>query len=294
LSNSGSAPTGSTDDIQQVYCNPQYFNPSYFSDALGIQKGCTAKMLPSKQGSTCPQGTSAILNENFNIEWCIPECPSGYTTDLSRSTCIASCEGSYSDATTSAITFNTFLDIVDFYAMSFRCKVLGGSEIDCVQNNTPGRCPAPQVKPQKSTAFSHSPVSDLGTSPVAGIKQSYTSMNSQCAAKQFKDKRISREQYASILQHRKSVEAYQNSKSVGDAVNGSCPDGMAFGDSSCGENTALCYDECAAGYEPVSFCANGQKTCNIDQTVMACRALCPNSDEGLGPWREVNADPLYT
>lgn len=296
LSADGTQSDDPTDGLQPVYCNPQYFNPSYWTNTgyTGIQRGCLAKALPSKQGSTCPAGTSAILNENFNIEWCIPECPSGYTTDLSRSTCIASCEGSYSDATTSAVLFNTFLDIVDFYAMSFRCATLNGLSIDCVQNNTPGRCPAPQIVPINSAVFAYSPSQDLGLTSPSAVRQNASSMNSQCSAKLFKDKKLSREAFGSVMQSMEAVKAFQNSKATADEVNGSCPDGMAFGDPSCGENSSLCYDECATGYEPITFCANGQKTCNIDQTVMACRALCPASDEGLGPWREVNADPLYT
>jgi hypothetical protein len=293
------APTP-TDAVQSVYCNPQYFNPSYWSATdwpqyAGIQKGCLAKALPSKQGSTCPSGTTAILNENFNIEWCIPECPSGYVTDLTHSTCIATCEGAYAQASTVMQTFNSFLDIVDFYAMNHRCaKDSQGNEIDCVQNFTPGRCPAPQTKPKVSTVFAYSPSLDLGVSNVRSVNQSASSMNTQCAAKQAKDKKITKEQYATIIQFRDAVSDYQNSKASADAENGECPAGMAFGDSNCGESPHLCYDECVPGYEPVTFCSNGQKKCNIDQTVMACRALCPSHDEGLGPWREVNADPLFT
>jgi len=67
--------------VQQVFCNPQYFNPAYWSEDVsgpfgelaaqyaGVQKGCRAVPLPTKSLNTCELGTSPVINEFFNLEF---------------------------------------------------------------------------------------------------------------------------------------------------------------------------------------------------------------------------------
>lgn len=130
----------SNDKLQTVFCNPQYFNPVYFADQGGIQKGCQSRGLPAKQGSSCIQGTSPYVNEFFNLEWCMPDCPTGYFFDLSQSTCVASCQGTIQEV------YNPYLDYVDLYSTTNRCE----EGKDCLQNNTPGRCPSKSTSPTNS------------------------------------------------------------------------------------------------------------------------------------------------
>lgn len=251
-----------TTPVQKVFCNPQYFNALYWgspgSQYAGIQKGCTALALPVKQGSTCVQGTSPIINENFNLEWCLPDCPVGYFFDLTQSTCVATCQGSSnnsgnnnnsgtggglpvpSTSSNSTTSYNLYLDYVDFYSTTDRCALNDdGSEKDCVQNYTNGRCPAQQRSPDSS----------------------------------FTLRKLSR---------------------AAAPLYGQCPDGMSIGLAANKENEALCYDDCIKGYTSESFCANGAASCDPDQLVYICRASCPSHNEGLGPWMPVDSAPLFT
>jgi len=121
-------------------------------------------------------------------------------------------------------------------------------------------------------------------------------MNTQCAKAQAASGLISQSEYASKQALVASVQKYQGSM-LGDndsSEYGECPEGMEFGSKDCNENTGLCYDTCADGYYSVSFCSNGAQTCGPDKIVYACRAGCPKQSEGLGPWAELNADPLFT
>lgn len=305
-----------TTPVQRVFCNPQYFNPAYWSfleypQYAGVQKGCEALPLPTKQGSTCPQGTLPIINENFNLEWCLPECPTGYFSDLTQSTCVATCEGlgrKPNDApltTSGPVTaYNRFLDYVDFYATTGRCD-----DKDCVQDLSNGRCPATQDLPHTSNALIYKT-----TDSAPDVLMDYRSMNTQCAAKLHKDFRqtngatgINKSALAQIVAQRDAVKAYQTSYPQGPsalskhygtraAAQGypKCPPGMVQGSEACSEDPSLCYDECISGYEPVVMCRSGAQTCEGPDKVFACRAMCPAPEEGLGPWAEVNADPLFT
>ena len=131
-----------------MFCNPQYYNPAFWlEDALlesgpqqaeallkaGVQKGCRSIPLPSKSTETCPQGTSPVINEFFNLEWCVPDCPNGFFFDLSQSNCVAAC---YQSGDASSVPI--YLDYVDYYATTDRC--LPGK--DCKANGVPGMCPA--------------------------------------------------------------------------------------------------------------------------------------------------------
>lgn len=232
---SSTAVVGPDTPVRTVFCNPQYFNPLYWDAPNGgIQKGCTSRPLPSKQGSSCLQGTSPLVNEFFNLEWCVPDCPVGYFFDLTQSTCVASCQGT--DATTN---YNSYLDFVDFYATTNRC--IDG--LDCVQNATPGRCPSKSSAPVNSRVV----------------------LNSQL-----------------------------NSSDAPAPEPAECPLGMAPGVEARNESANLCYDICQAGYEPVSFCSNGQPTCSNENRIFSCRALCPSHREGLGPWTANNNNPIFT
>lgn len=301
---------GPTTPVQKVFCNPQYFNPAYWAAPnAGVQKGCTAKALPSKQGSSCPAGTAPYINQNFNIEWCMPTCPAGYFNDLTQSTCIATCEGSVArsfgapENRSSVPEYNEFLDYVDFYATTNRCNpyVLGvNQEVDCIQNFTEGRCPADSRDQPNSQKYAFST-----TAQPQNVLAKYGSINQQCNDKRYKQWRqsggtsgMSRTQYLAWRASLDSVAAYQQAHPVGPSKGsdyygeqyGQCPDGMVFGAGECGEETGLCYDVCMTGYEPVSFCSNGATTCAQSLMVFACRALCPSPDEGLGPWTEVDLD----
>jgi hypothetical protein len=296
--------TDPTVPLQKVFCNPQYFNASYaYTASPGIQTGCTALPLPTKQGSTCPQGTSPVINEFFNLEWCMPDCQQGYFFDLTQSTCIATCEGSTpGPATTepnSTTSYNIFLDYVDYYATTQRClSDATGAPADCVQDFTPGRCPAPNNAPKESSKeFSSGvPYYTYATGEASMHPIKYSSINKDCPAKRARNKEISSQKYSNWQRNFESIKNSQSShkKLASNDVYGECPTGMAFGDTDCKENSGLCYDVCINGYEPVFFCANGSSDCSPDDRIYACRALCPASSEGLGPWKNVDADPLYT
>jgi hypothetical protein len=302
---------GPTTPVQKVFCNPQYFNPAYWTTANygGTQKGCTAKALPSKQGSSCPAGTAPYINSNFNIEWCMPTCPAGYFNDLTNSSCLATCEGSVANAlgapdTRSTVPeYNQYLDYVDFYATTNRCLPYGSSttkEVDCIQNGTEGRCPAISREQPNSQKYTFSTTA----SPENVIAKS-GSINRQCNEKRYRQWQqtggqsgMSRTQYMQWKNSLALVDAYQASYPVGPSKGsdyygetyGQCPDGMVFGAAECQEATGQCYDVCMEGYEPVAFCSNGASACAQSLLVYACRALCPGPDEGLGPWVQVDLD----
>jgi len=315
--------------VQKVFCNPQYFNPAYW-DPLdwpgkgGIQKGCTAKQLPSKQGSTCPAGTSPIINENFNLEWCLPDCPQGNFSDLSYSSCIPTCQGAFASAfgipqenTKSTTEYNKYLDYVFFYAAKYTCRDVSYStqdgtvtvEVSCIQNYTFGRCVAEQRTPATSDQYSTILSARATTSPADVVVKS-SSINRQCYDKLYREWLASGgtsgmpySDYQSFLEYLENIRQYQeanptrpdaSSKFFGINSYTDCPIGMSFGNIDCGENTALCYDNCIEGYEQVNYCRNGATTCSNEERVYACRALCPGPDEGLGPWKPVNDPPLFT
>ena len=253
--------------VQKVFCNPQYFNPVYWTESGfgGVQKGCQARGLPSKQGSSCTQGTSPVVNEFFNLEWCIPDCPQGYFFDLSQSTCISTCQG-----TDPMNQYSTYLDYVDFYATSNRCA--NGN--NCIQNNTSGRCPLAQNKQNNSRIFAY----NTETTQAENIPIRASSINTQCP----------------LQKHAVTVAKVSAVQDPSSNILGECPSGMKFGATACKELQNLCYDECQKGYEPVTFCDNGQQQCAPENLIYACRAQCPSHNEGLGPWREINSDPIFT
>lgn len=315
--------------VQKIFCNPQYYNPVYWDAQAypgfgGVQKGCQSKPLPAKQGTTCVSGTLPIINENFNLEWCMPQCPSGYVPDITQSTCLATCEGagnttgqSNSVGLTQSV-YNPFLDYHDFYATTNRCLEVNYTtngttvklEVDCAQNYVPGRCPAVQHAPVNSTIFQFNT-----NTPVQDVRVKVGSINTQCADRQFKEWKtsgglggLSRTEYLAYKSYLDSLAQYQEAHQRGpnkmsafynvdtqpdENQYGECPTGMVFGAASCDEAPGLCYDECMSGYEPVTFCSNGAKNCGPQETVFACRALCPSPDEGLGPWREVSEAPVF-
>jgi len=302
-----SAFTSST-PIQKVFCNPQYFTPLYWTDKPGLQKGCTAIPLESKQGSTCPLSTSAVVNENFTLEWCMPDCPNGYVQDLTQSTCLATCEGLSNDS-----YYNAFWDYVDFYAMSNRCKttsttangVTYSSESQCIQNKTPGRCPMPQQIPPDSSIYDVGPQGPLSASQhpmdVLIRATSIDTVGPYQSNQRWKQTGIglTDQEYATFLSKYQSLQSLQsnrpnkqfNTNRPSSQTFGECPTGMVFGSSaSAHENQALCYDSCTEGYEPYAYCANGSKTCSSDNVVFGCRALCPNKNEGLGIWKSSTFD----
>lgn len=293
LPTDGTAPgdiTSST-SLQKVFCNPQYFNPVYFADKPGIQRGCESRGLPSKMGSSCPQGTSPLVNEFFNLEWCTPDCPAGYFFDLSQSTCVATCQGlgatsSATGAGTLMDVYNTFIDYVNFYATTGRCT----KGTNCVQELTPGRCPVPTSSPMNSRLLG----SSQNQSDPALVKIRASAINTQCAIRQAKNGQTGQNGQSVSIATNFIRQVASSQAANPDQPLGDCPPGMAFGASECLENPNLCYDVCQDGYEPVSFCNNGQTTCGPDQLIYACRALCPSHKEGLGPWSELNSDPLYT
>lgn len=298
---------GPTTAVQKVYCNPQYFNPAYWDAGYGgVQKGCTAIPLPTKQGSTCSAGTLPIINENFNLEWCLPACANGFVADLAQSTCLATCAGTTD-------SYNVFHDYVDFYATTDRCakaSYTAGSqtfdlELECAQNFHEGRCPALQKRPVGSSIFGFT----LSMAPY-DVLAKRSSINTQCAAKRFREWAttglgLNLQDYNAYLTYLDSVQRYQAAHPRGPGKlssnvaaetdqYGECPAGMVFGDRDCDETPGICYDECMEGYEPVTFCANGAKTCALKDTVYACRAQCPAQDEGLGPWQAVNDGGVFT
>lgn len=273
---SSSAITAET-KVQKVFCNPQYFDPVYWPEPnAGQQKGCKARGLQSKQGSSCPQGTSPVVNEFFNLEWCMPDCPLGYFFDLTQSTCVANCQG-----TDAQSTYSTYLDYVDFYATSQRC--LPGT--NCIQNFTAGRCPTQSTSPQNSRVFVYSPES----TNAEDVPIKANSVNTECPAKNARQG-LGAQPKAT----QKMISDAQSMSSVNTNVLGECPTGMKFGASACNESGNLCYDECLPGYEPMSFCSNGQSTCGPENLIYACMALCPSHREGLGPWSELNNGQLYS
>lgn len=296
--------------VQTVFCNPQFFNPIYFTDdgSQGIQKGCVALPIASKQGSTCPQGTLPIINENFNLEWCLPECPAGYVQDITQSSCIATCQGSG----TTGSGYNAFLDYVDLYATTGKCisdtdPVTGiVTERDCAQNYTAGRCPAPQRIPASSQDYAVPPLSALTgrtgealAALLANVKAKHSSLSVKTIDRLERTNAISGTQAAAARTFLAQLKTYQEARTkrsggLTESATVECPPGMALGLVEAGENSGLCYDVCGDGYEPVAYCQNGASTCDLDQTVFACRALCPAPSEGLGPWIEADDPPLYT
>ena len=310
-----------TTPVQRIFCNPQFYNPLYWDEEKpdgslyfpgykGTQKGCKIIDLPTKQGSSCGVGLLPIINENFNLEWCMPECPSGYFSDLSQSTCVATCQGSTGSPEIvypgSMAGFNAFLDYVDFYATTNRCKESSHDpniEQDCAQNYVHGRCPALQKEPVDSKKIQFTDT----TSP-ENVLLNYKSINTQCPLKRLKDYTngiqnnfpnekfvLKALQLANITQYQRSYPTGPNkiSDNFGDKYY-TCPDGMVIGDDGCGENNNICYDQCAEGYEPVTSCNNGSTTCSIENTVYSCMAKCPASTEGLGPWKENNKGSVHT
>ena len=291
--------------VQRIFCNPQYFNPLYWGET-GIQKGCTALPLPSKRGSTCPQGTSAVINEFFNLEWCLPDCSPGYTFDITQSTCVATCEGATSGLQSKS-DFNQYLDYVDFYAVANRCKIFGGLELDCLQNNTPGRCPAFNYVPSESSERAF----NIFT-PVPDVRVGYNSVSKQTNVKLTRDLKnghktnwtlAKSEKMSNQLEGIKNHQLYKPKKKNVDYTfqdtMAQCPDGMAMGSTENNENPSFCYDLCyeqnGHGYLPDSMCANGSQDCAPNERIYVCRASCPSPEEGLGPWRELPpSDNLYT
>ena len=309
--------------VQKVFCNPQYFNPAYWDatqhpNFAGTQKGCTAKPLPAKQGSTCPSGTSPIINENFNLEWCLPDCKTGYVADLTQSSCIATCQGAFATASgiptenaKSTTAYNKFLDYVDFYAQAYRCieetYTSGNStvnvEVDCIQNYTSGRCPAQQKDASNDDVYKFDIVDISATNPF-DVLTKYSSINKQCVSKLYRDyiqssgtSGIPKSQFDAYISFLEKVKKYQDIHTNGpnklskwytlEDSYVECPANMEQGSALCQENNALCYDICIDGYEPVTYCRNGASTCDPANTVYACRALCPSENEGLGPWKPV-------
>ena len=263
--------------VQKVFCNPQYFDPVYWPIPFaGQQKGCKARGLPSKKGSSCPQGTSPVVNEFFNLEWCMPDCPLGYFFDLTQSTCVANCEGT--DYRTS---YSSYLDYIDFYATSQRC--LPGT--NCIQNLTAGRCPAQSSSPQNSRIFVYNPE----TTSAENVPVKASSVNTECYSKKSRHGNKTAPKATN-----KMISDAQNNFGINTNILGECPSGMKFGAVACAESGNLCYDECLAGYEPMSFCNNGQATCGPENLIFACMALCPSHREGLGPWSEQNDGALYS
>ena len=250
-------------NFQKVFCNPQYFNPIYMpAPNAGIQKGCEARPLPSKQGSSCPEGTMPVVNEFFGLEWCLPNCPQGYFFDLTQSTCVATCQGT----TPATSAFNQFLDIFNFYATTNRCN----PGVNCIQDNTPGRCPIGQTPVKNSQIYNY----PEGT-PLSQIPISHNSVDPTLVASSV-------------------VNDLQDLQNNSDKPLGQCPANMSFGKPNSNQLQSLCYDNCDPGYIPVEFCANGQAKCSNTDLIFACRALCPSHNEGLGPWREINLDTIFT
>lgn len=318
----GSGPSeGPPPELQQVFCNPQYYDPIYAPDPYkGIQIGCKARPLATKQGSTCGPGTTAVVNDNFNLEWCMPECPTGYTTDLTGSTCMATCDGSMQGAVENRGTlgsytlygFNPFLDYVDFYSTQFKCK----AGVNCTQDFTTGRCPSARYTPQKMNDQRYGAQEVLNGLKPEDVLVHWSSLNTEGPARMAKmytetkgARGLSPQQYAAWRSHYEAVKAYQtanphgpNAKSRWHALKElgadstwiRCPFGMVQGDESAMlENGNLCYDKCPDGYKADSYCANGAKDCPTAQRVHVCRAECPKQEEGLGPWVPINDPPLY-
>jgi hypothetical protein len=204
---------------------------------------------------------------------------------------------------------------VDFYADNYRCNPVPGApsqEVDCVQNFSSGRCPARQTDPIDSATIA----SAITTEEPYNILAKWTSINTQCAAQNYgRWKRsngasgMSKSEYdaftSKVSAIRRVQDAHPKGPSKASKYYGStlgttnnqyseCPPGMVFGSADCNEKVGLCYDECMDGYEPVWYCSNGAATCSYDLRVFACRALCPNPNEGLGPWSPVDSPPLYT
>jgi len=286
--------------LNSVYCNPQYFNPLYFSvtpgtPGGGVQKGCSAKPLPTKQGSSCPYGTLPYVNDFFSLEWCMPDCPSGFVQDLFQTTCIATCEATY----TGQPTFNSFLDYVEFYAISNKCAValdVMGNLVEkkCIQNETPGRCHLPFTVPSKPNPnslllFDNVLGLQVNNAPLQNINVKYSSIDLQgpkAMNKSFNQTEIglSNEEYKQFLTKYSALKEYQESFGVPDGSL-ECPEGMVLGNAALGltnESQNLCYDTCADGYEPISYCPNGALQCT--NYTFACRSMCPAKSEGLGPW----------
>jgi len=312
-----------TTPVQRVFCNPQFFNPAYWDDKYegdfifpgytGTQKGCLSIELPTKQGSTCGVGLLPIINDNFNLEWCMPECPLGYFNDLSQSTCIATCQGSSGTSGSSNLIipgsikgFNPFLDYVDFYATTNRCAASefdSSTEDDCAQNFVHGRCPAMQKVPvnSKDLVFSE-------TTNTQDILINHKSVNTQCPIKQLKDFNNGANngyttakfdaKAAKLADIRKYQTSYptgphKTSRFFGADSYATCPAGMVQGDADCNENNNVCYDICAHGYEPATTCKTGSSTCAPEDTVFICRAKCPDLTEGLGPWKEKTEGQIF-
>jgi len=242
--NAADLPTyGPLTNVQPVFCNPQYFNPAYWlEDALiepsgprrdeafakaGVQMGCRAIPLPSQLLKTCPLGSSPVINEFFNLEWCVPDCPTGYFFDLSQSNCVASCNGTSTVNNYSDPAVASYLDYVDYYVTSNRCQP---DNIDCNYNNVPGMCLA--------------------------------------------------------LNTTKKLNSTQQ--------NGSCPAGMSSGSLTREENPNFCYDTCMPGYETTSSCPNLSQSCSPNERIYICRAKCPETSEGLGPWKTIDNGSVHT
>lgn len=313
---------GPTTSVQRVFCNPQFYNPAYWDDKepgptagslvpvfpgyTGTQKGCRVLELPTKQGSSCGVGLLPIINDNFNLEWCMPECPTGYFSDLSQSTCVATCQGSTGNSGSSnviipgsTVGYNPFLDYVDFYATTNRCKESEYDltfQQDCAQNYVHGRCPSLQTAPLTSASLQFN---DSTNAP--DVLLNYKSLNLQCSEKRVKNGSLLKADHETKLALYNSIQKYQTNypngprSSIYGATNyASCPSGMVIGDTDCSENSNLCYDACMKGYEPATTCKSGAATCSDDDLVFVCRAKCPDPEEGLGPWKEVSSGPLYT
>ena len=256
-----------------VMCNPQFFDP-YYELFSSKQTGCIARALPTKNGSTCIYGSYPVVNENMNIEWCLPTCPAGFINDLSHSTCIATCSNSV-NAVYDNGEYNVFLDYVDFYATTNRCilEPNGTQESDCALKYVPGRCPAIQRIPATSLIL---------TQKVDIKSKQYNTVPIRADS-------INLTGDPQLAEFVKGLKRYQDSNApVLQGTTVACPQGMRItlpGTGDTNLNPHLCYDECLKGYEPFSFCNNGQASCSENNRVFACRAKCPDPSEGLGPWR---------
>lgn len=275
---------------QTVVCPPQYFVPEYGTgDDSGKQVGCKAIPLPVKGGTTCPTGFQAYVNEQLTLEWCMPDCPSGYVQDVYQNTCVATCQGSTPPASNEITTqYNLFQDYVEFNAQGNRCKDSGA----CAQNNVPGMCRARRSSPK---AF-HDSIFDVHPTVANNLihHESINDLKSLQGTARDAEYEARKALLSSLRAHQR---LHNNRPSQGSVHAGSrdslvsCPTGMFKGEISLGENPSLCYDKCAAGYTANMTCRNGGLSsggsdglCPEADRVLQCMADCPSTSEGLGLW----------
>jgi hypothetical protein len=154
--------------------------------------------------------------------------------------------------------------------MSGRCKSINGQEINCAQNNIPGRCPVDEREGQSSSSgvssnhaenrWSASSLNPDATSPsgYGGTQGSFI---------------------GSLTAFQKN---YSDNRGPDQTPLISCPDSMVRGNPAKKELSQFCYDTCMTGYEPAYICPNGASQCSNPQYI--CRAKCPGPSEGLGAW----------